>query len=353
MNTSKKLIAGLVATLTTSVSFADTCDQVQTRFGEYYWDNPTAQERIFHTNPECFGGGPTTSFTMATAISRGLAGRTAAQSGSPVAGLQPGLNGLAAGGQASAWNVWANVEQNDSRFSYTAPNANRTKGASDVQTAVIGADYALSPTMVFGVSAAFDNGNGWGRNGVDPKNKNDTDGFVIAPYLGYQINKEWAADFSVGMGRSDFSATGGVNTEADRWFAAANLNYARWVGNWQFTGKASYMHGVEDYDNVSINGVRIAGTDVKNKVDQIRFGAQAGYWMNGFMPYAGLSYTSNVLRDNEAGDDPLGRDSFVATLGLNFISVANKLTGGVYYEEELSRTHSNNRIIAANINFRF
>lgn len=260
---------------------------------------------------------------------------------------------MAAGSQTSGLNVWANVEQSDSRFSYTAPNANRTRGESDVQTAVIGADYALSSNTVVGMSAAFDNSNGWGRNGSDSKNKNDTDGFLIAPYLGYQISAEWAADFSIGVGRGHFSATGGVKTEADRWFAASNLNYSRWVGNWQLAGRASYMHGVEDYDNVIVNGVRLAGTDVKNKVDQVRIGAQAGYWMNGFMPYAGLSYTSNVQRRNEAGDDPLGRDAFVVALGLNFISLASKVTGGVYYEEELSRTHSNNRVIAANINFRF
>jgi hypothetical protein len=351
---------GLLLAGASSLAFATTCDSALYDFSVSYSGYPGTQADIAANNPECFAGSRATSntqinataFTQATAISRAIASRLILLSGDEIAnaGTAPGL---AAGDTPQAWNTWGNINQNDSSFRYTAPNASKTRGVNDIFTSVVGTDYALTPNMVVGVSVASDNGDGWGQNGVAVKNKNSTDGYLIAPYLGYQLSKEWALDVSAGLGSGDFSATGGVSANADRWFTAANFTYTGWMGNWQFTGKASYLHGVEDYDNMRVNGLRIAATDIRNTLDQIRLGAQAGYWMNGVMPYAGLSFTSNDYRDDEAGYDILGQDALVATLGINFYSLSSKVSGGIFYEEELGRLHSDNKLISANINFRF
>jgi len=357
----KKATAGLLLAGVHSLAFASPCDSAISSYSWYIENGyPEDAAEIVANHPECFGGGSATSstqitataFTQATAISRAINSRLNIGSGGPIASVGT-TTGLAAGGMPQAWNVWGNINQNDTRFRYTSPTAARVRGANDIFTAVIGGDYAWAPNMVVGVSVAFDDGNGWGQNNAAAKNMTDTDGYLIAPYLGYQINKEWAVDVSAGLGSGDFSATGGVKAEADRWFAAANLSYARWMNNWQFTGKASYLHGEEDYGNTKINGVTALNTDSKNTLDQVRVGAQAGYWMNGFMPYAGLSYTADVHRSSSAGSNPLGRDSFVMTLGANFFSLSSKVTGGIFYEQELSRKRSDNQVIAANINFRF
>ena len=125
------------------------------------------------------------------------------------------------------------------------------------------------------------------------------------------------------------------------------------MGNWQYNGKLGYLHGNEDTGNAKVNGATLANTSTDNTLGRLRVSAQASYWMNGFMPYAGLGYTSNVHRDSDTGSDPLGRDTFLLTLGVNFFSLPNKITGGIYYEEELDRSHSDNHVISANINFRF
>lgn len=327
----------------------------------YIGYDPAEAAQVKSEYPECFGGGGTTSnsqinataFTQAISISRAIAARMNPFASRPNMRASAST-GLAAGNVSQKFNVWANVDQNDTRYSYTNIANTKTKGENDVLTTVLGADYALAPNLVVGLSAAFDDGKGWGRTGnAAVKNKNDTDGYLIAPYIAYQINQELSVDASAGMGAGDFKATGGVKASADRWFAAANLNYSRWMGDWQLTGKASYLHGEEDYGNTKVNGAVRLNTDSKNKLDQIRLGAQAGYWMNGLMPFAGLSYSSNVHRSSDAGKDPLGRDTFVATLGLNFFSLSNKITGGVMFEQELNRDHSDNRVLSANVNFRF
>lgn len=366
MNQSRfaKFVAGGLLAGIASLASASPCDSALSSYESAISVGDTSQaEEIASNHPECFAGGAATSntqlnatlFSQAGAISRALASRLIAPAGSPLASNGHAVKGVAAGGMTSAWSVWANYDQTDSNFSYTALNAFKSRGANDISNSVLGVDYAIASNMVVGVSAAFDRGNAWGLNTApgNTKNKSDTDGYTIAPYLGYQLSKEFALDVSAGWGSSDFSATGGVKADVDRWFAAGNLTYSRWMGNWQFNGKASYLHGEEDVSDSRQNGVKFVGTGSTNKLDQVRLGAQAGYWMNGFMPYAGLSYTSNIHRSSDTGDDPLGRDSFVATLGLNFFSLSSKMTGGVFYEEELSRNNSNNRLLSANINFRF
>ncbi|MEW6163668.1 MAG: hypothetical protein AB1642_01255 [Pseudomonadota bacterium] len=352
----KKLAIGAMLAGASTISFATTCDSALASYETYASMNDTYWMNYIKTNhPECFAGSGSTSnvqinataFTQAVSISRVIASRLSPLSGGPIA--SSAQTGLAAGGKSQAWNVWANVDQNDTDFEYMT-GATRVQGGSEVQTSVLGADYALAPNMVVGVSMAFDNGDGWGRNGVAARNTTSTDGFLIAPYLGYQISKDLSVDVSAGLGEGDFSGAGGVSASADRWFAAANLSYARWMGNWQVTGKASYLHGEEEYGNTRTGATVRAGTASTNKLDQIRLGAQAGLWMDGFMPYAGLGYTSNI---NTTGNDPLGGDAFVATLGVNFFSLSSKVSGGVFFEQELNRDHSDNQVISANINFRF
>jgi len=358
----KFALACLLASTTSQVlaQYSEDCEYVLSEYS--YWieyDSSYAAE-YKSKHPACFGGGgadasqsiSATTFTQALAISQNISARLGArQGGGPLA--RNGGSGLAAGGAPQAWNVWGSLGQSNTDTDYRA-NANRIVGSSDVQNSILGVDYALNPAMVVGLSVAFDDGDGSSRNvtGAGPKLGNSTDGYVIAPYLGYQISQEWAVDVSAGLGQGDFSAGGGVTADIDRWFAAANLNYARWVNNWQFVGKASYLHGEEEYGTLRAPGaIAVAGST--NKVDQLRIGAQAGYWMNGIMPYAGLSYSSNISRSGGAASDPTGRDAFIATLGLNFFSLSSKVTGGVMYEQELNRSNSDNNVLTANINFRF
>lgn len=311
-------------------------------------------------HPECFASGSTTStieinatsFAQALSISRAISSRLMPLADGPVASA--GVAGLAAGGKFDSWNIWGSIDQNNSDFSYRNAAATTTKGGNDVTTSIVGFDYALSPGLVVGISAAFDRADGYGTTPGNSTTTN-TDGYQIAPYVGYQLSKELALDASVGLGKGNFSNSAAVSAEADRWFAAANLTYAKWINNIQLTGKASYLHGEEEYGNSKIAGITAAKTGSTNKLDQMRLGVQAGYWMNGVMPFVGVAYTSDISRSNTApgSSNALGRDAFVWSIGANFFSLSSKVTGGISYQVESNRTHSDNEILTANINFRF
>lgn len=338
---------------------ATTCESALS-FYQSCSGSASCQAEVISQHPECFAGGSTTSttqinattFVQASAISQAISARLRQASPGPFAAADIGT-GLAAG-EAQPWNVWASYSGNSSRVRYTNLAATTTRNDNNVDATVLGADYAWSPKMAVGISLGFDRGNGSGQSGAGAPNNTGTNGYTIAPYIGYQIDKVWALDASAGWGESEFSS-GPITADAKRWFATGNLAYNRWVNNWQFSGKLSYLHGEEKYADSKNNGVVQARTASKNAVDQMRLGAQAGYWMNGFMPYAGLLYVSDIHRSTStgAGVDPLGRSAWVLSIGANFFSLSSKVTGGIAYEQEQGRTNSKNETLMANVNFRF
>ncbi len=354
------LFVGLAAV--SGAAFA-TCDSTLSSYQSAVASNnlALARQEISET-PECFGGSPAsaqvqingTSFQQAAAISRSL--RLRFESDNPGPRADAGIKGMAAGNAGKKWNVWGNVENNDTRQSYRNLGGLVTRNDSDVLNTVLGVDYSLSPTAVFGVSVAIDRGDTAGTDSTFTYlNKVDTDGYSIAPYVGIQINKALSFDASLGMGKGKFGTNHRTDGKSDRWFGAANLNYEHWMGQVQFTGKASYLRAVEDYENTRNAGVPVIGTAARNTLGQIRLVAQAGYWMNGVMPYASLGYVSDVERKSTlfGATNPIGKDAWVWSLGINFISLSNGLTGGIAYKQEESRGNQQNKSLMANIALRF
>lgn len=372
MKTNRILRAGLVAGLglASTGAWATPCTSALSSY-EFYVQSGLQSNAadIVSNHPECFAGSPTRSLMMINATSfvlfyRALyilALRRMFQSPfAPYLVGDSGERGMAAGGTPGKWNFWSNLEQSDTRQTYMAANGFRTKNESDITTIVFGGDYALSKDLTLGLSAAYDDGNGSGSNrspGSAP-NGIQTDGYLVAPYLSWQFARDWSLDASAGFGHGRMGTTSNTDVTGSRWFAAANLGYSRWVGNWQLSGQASLMRGVEDYNDIknSTTGVKFVGTDAKNTLDRFRIGAQAGYWLNGMMPYVSLAYTDDVGRKTTqfgVSGNPVGRDAFILGAGLNFYSVKDGVTGGVGYSQEFGRNNQTHHSVTANINLRF
>lgn len=311
-------------------------------------------------HPHCFPGGSSTSqaivsgssFQQIGAITGSLSSRMLGGSGPNQIAAAP-VQGMSAGGK-NPWNVWGNVGVNDTRQSFRI-GANQIKNDVNVTNAVVGVDYAIAPGMVLGVSGAFDRGDGSTQPAANLARQNSTiEGYAIAPYLGYQLSKEFALDASIGFGSGNISGAGAMESEGDRLFYAANLNYSRWVKNFQFSGKFGYLHGEEDFGNTKVGGVTINNTAAKNKMDRWQMGAQVAYWVgNGVQPYAGLSYLADRRSSSQGGANPVGNNAWQWALGLNFFSLASGVTGGVAYTQEDGRSNQKNSALSANIGIRF
>ena len=338
-------------------AFATPCDQAIIIYSSGGIFTPLS------AHSECFAGGWTnvinqingTSFQQAMANSKALEGRWSSDAPGPRASVV--MRGMAAGGAVGKWNLWGNVANNNNRQNYLSDNGGTTNNDSDVLTGTIGVDYLISPGFVIGVSAAFDKGDTTGTNTNSPDiNKSDTDGWTLAPYIGWQIDRNWSLDASLGWGSGKMKSNANTAADSDRWFGAANLNYETWRGNWQFAGKASLLHGVEDYDNMKVAGASFANTAAENTIDQFRLGLQVGYWMNGFLPYGQIGYTTDFTRKTTqigAPSDPIGDDAWYWGLGANFFSLPGKVHGGIAYRQEEGRNNQKNWNLMLNVGFRF
>jgi len=311
-------------------------------------------------HPACFPGGTaasqvtvsSSSFQQIGSISSVVSSRMAA-SGGPLQLVSAPVKSMAAGGK-NAWNVWANASASDTRQTFTV-GPNTVRNDLDVTNAVFGIDYAAAPGMILGISGAFDRGQGSSQPTLLAARQLSTvTGYAIAPYLGYQINKELALDASLGFGVGKFSGAGRMESEATRFFYAVNLSYSRWIKDLQLSGKLGFLRGEEDTDDIKANSVTIAGSGAKTRINRLQLGIQAGYWLgNGMQPYAGLSYLGDSRSSTQGGVDPIGKGAWQWALGLNFFSLASGVTGGVAYTQEASRTNQRSNALAANLGFRF
>lgn len=332
---------------------------------------------FYQTNhPECFGANSSTASSSQAiystavqqilAISKAVGARTVASQNRPVADSGQ-LFGMAAGSSAAQWNFWGSVNNDKNKYDRgtfvdaAAVTRNNTHNI-DVTNAIIGGDYQLNPTVALGLSAAFDRSSGTGESfnaGVSQGIAAlSTNGYTVAPYVGWQINQNLSLDASLGFGRAKTNSDGATG-KTDRLFYGANLNYANWYDNWQVTGKGSFLHGEEKSGDLTGTFGLMTGTAATNKIDQLNLGAQAGYMMNNsVMPYVGLNLSNDISRSTSvsaAGQlgNELGKNALVWALGVDFFSLSNSITGGVAYHHETGRTYAKNNSLMANINFRY
>lgn len=284
-----------------------------------------------------------TSVQQATIISSVLSNifssRATGAPGAPKrVSLDGNKKGMAAGDESAKLNAWFNVSDTTIGSSATA-----TMFDGNVNNLIGGVDYRVSKDFVAGVSTGYDRVklnftfSGLTNSGMT------SNGWLVAPYASYQINEMFSVDGAYGYAAGDVdSKTFGTTTtqKYDRNFLALNLNANYWLDDWQFTGKANYIAAQE----------KVATT---NKVEQFRLGGQAGYWIEGMMPYASLTYVRD-MKVSTGTIQPVSsdKDAWVASVGANLFS-KGALSGGVSYTEEFGRTDSKNFTFMANIGYRF
>jgi lipopolysaccharide assembly outer membrane protein LptD (OstA) len=287
----------------------------------------------------------------------GIVSSLLAPSGGAPVKRQSAMNhgsGVASGSPASKLTVWGAASGADVSTSYV-----NQLWDGRVNSAIGGVSYAVSDKLLAGVSLAYTDSR---VNMVFTKGSNNTTSYSVAPYVGYKINDMFSIDAVLGFGASeaDTSSASGTITakpKSDQTFLSANLTGTQWYGDLQVTGKAGLVHAIDRQKSYSNNlGASVAGST--STTQQLVLGGQVGYWMNGFMPFAGLKYTNDIRHVDvvmPAGTTPLpanDKDSFTVELGANMFSKGS-ISGGVSYSSELGRKEMKNNSLLGNINYRF
>lgn len=313
--------------------------------------------------PECFVSGDSasgsvqisgTSVQQIVSISNAVSGRMLALgAGGPrkTAAVEP-VTGMAAGNGAQKFNVWGNVTNTNAKYNGNSAIGNSDKTTSHVLNTVVGLDYGFAPNMVVGLSGALDTGRGSANNAGT-----STQGYSIAPYFGWQIDQNLALDITTGLGDGKYSTASASEATSQRTFTALNLTYSRWLDNLQLNAKGGYITAKEKYGDIKNNGITQGNTSTSNRLDQFRVGVDAGYWMNGVMPFAGLAYTTDSRSFSSAAGlqdtSRLGKSAAVLSLGVNFFNLGKDVTAGLLYTMESGRSNGKGDSFGGNVSFRF
>jgi len=299
-----------------------------------------------------------TSFNQMGSISQNLGSRLLG--GGPTQVANAGGSGLAAGGTAGAWNAWASYSSDESNYRVNRLTVAGAAGSpfninndNSVNNLVLGGDYRLSPALVVGASLALDEGKGVLRPTLLGRTNTSARGQSGAIYLGWQMDKNWALDATVGYGVGSSNPAVGTTADSTRRFAGVNATYANWIGNWQLSGKAGYQFAAEEFENAR-RGLTLPNTYYTARLGQVKVGGEVGYFMaNGIMPYLGVAYVNDVSRNRVRVSQLWDDDALIVSAGVNFFSLKNKLSGGIAYTDELSRSFISHGTWMANINYRY
>lgn len=322
-------------------------------------------EMWYMENPQCKTEGPEAAKTSSSATIQGTSVNQAvtisnivssAISGQDFGGLNlaqhsQGFRGIAAGSPAKSWNFWSNYSYNE--LAYTREIR---KYDSKINNLILGGDYRITPQWTTGISYAHDEGN---INTRFDSGVLDSTGHALAIYTGYQISPTLTADASMGYGAGKvhqrISSIGSGETDTTRNFAAVNLSSTHWLGKLNLVGKLNLISADEkrgDYQFNSNSGGGQTRIEARNAhLTQARLGLQAGYWMGGWMPYAGLLYSNDLNRTSETGV-PHDADAWILSLGLNLFNKRG-VSGGILYTSELDRKDAKNSLFQLNLNVRF
>ena len=204
-----------------------------------------------------------------------------------------GEGGLNAGNwQLGNLGVWLSYNYRDSENDFI-----RTAYESTYHTAVGGFDYSPNERLVLGVAFAYENGD---TDTTFNAGNLESDGYTIAPYIGYLLNDTWSIDASFGYTyveneqfRTDATGVTPVRVfsdpDTDRYFMNLNFNGITYHNNWVISGRAGILFAKSVTDTFTESNGSVIGKR-RTKLGQARIGGDVAYSFGEWEPYFGALY---------------------------------------------------------------
>lgn len=226
-----------------------------------------------------------------------------------------------------------------------------------------GADYLIKDRFLVGLSAGYE------RADIKTKFNNgklESDGFTVAPYFAFILNKNISFDVSVGHSWIDYDISRTSNavsgsTTGDRWFGTTNANYTTSINNWQLGATLGYLYTMEKQDayKESTGG---SVDEVGVHLGQARLGGKVGYLAPtsfGYLnPYGSARLEYDVVKDapgviNAAGTKA-NDDDFGVTFGLGVAAgIGQSTTINVEATSTQFRDDLKNYGVSSTVRYRF
>jgi len=168
--------------------------------------------------------------------------------------------------EETLWNAWV-----DTHYTSTTDHRNGLDTTGNAGVIVMGADRRVANDLVAGLQFSLETASSKGFQGVMTS---DSNGFMISPYMAYQVSPEWSLYGALGLGQSNidnriFSLSGSYDVL--RYSATINAQGQYPLGSAFVRPKftLSYLHNNADAYNLggSILGTPITLRMPKNSYD--------------------------------------------------------------------------------------
>jgi len=282
--------------------------------------------------------------TRRTGVTTGVTG------GKKGAMLLPGIaTGIAAGDAVPKLGVWLTPA-----VSWLDDDNRNTMYDGNLYLIMAGADYKVTDRLLLGVSAGYED------TDLDTQFNDGTfqsQGFTIAPYLGFVILDGLTADavFGYTFSNNDVErdrTTGQMLTgdyDSGRSMVSANLNYYALLNNWSLSAITGYMYVSEHQDAYTQTGAS------ENDVGQFtaylgewRIGGRAGYLFDKLEPYIAAAYLYDNTWNSSSGD----RDEMEGAAGIDFFPT-DAFIGSLEVTHSFFRDDITNTRVLLNLRYEF
>ena len=225
----------------------------------------------------------------------------------------------------------------------------------------IGGDTLVDSKLLLGLAISYDTSDSV-HTGGSALGFQGSDGYTIAPYMGYLISNNMLVDLTAGYADIEnniFDSVGISSVDSERVFVEANLNYFTMFGSdVELSASAGILWAEEDTDAyVSANSGALAASS--NELTQAKLGVNLTKTAGKFTPYASLYYNYDIDTDSpfvSAGcteavgcyDVTNDKDDFFASLGSSY-QIDNGVSAGFEMQTRFGREYSDEVNFAANI----
>jgi len=264
--------------------------------------------------------------------------------------------GMAAGGGDGRLGVWVSGgwSQIEDELSSTAYDGN-------IYNLLVGGDYQFNDRFLAGVALGYESGD------IDTAFNTgniESDGFTIAPYAGYVLNRYLTVDVSGGFTFADYDmvrnpAAGAPvtgSTEGDRFFFGGNLNAYYAVNRVTLGGRIGYLYTKEEQDSFTeSNGTAISQNDIS--IGQFRVGGTVGYQLGKVEPYVTGTYVYDAQQEKitvAAGQAAPANDRSGIDVGGGIrFSLSDRVTGGFEGTTHVGREDFESTSVSGNLRIKF
>ncbi len=205
-----------------------------------------------------------------------------------------GISGVSAGDDQYTNSLWASYSH-----SWVANNWNALKSQSDINTGVVGGDVKIQNNLLLGLTFTY-------QSNVGTTNFNDgtldASSYTFVPYGAISfLDNQIVLDVMSGAGFSDSSTKRSRSVAAvsgsygsDSWMFATHATYNLPVNNWNLSAKAGWLMTYNWADRFTESNGTVNPTQV-TRLGEVSLAGRAGYTIDQFEPYTGLTYAHDVI----------------------------------------------------------